>query len=252
MISGMNQLGAVFSFEALKLTRKRKVLGVFTWTAINLVIALAPIMLGYFNLPSPETFFGWVLSDSLFGMYLVFTVCILAGDSVASEFEHKTCFITFTNPIKRSTRLLGKYLACVAVVAGALLVYYSVSSVVAYSMFGVFLPQVVVSYFYSIIFGAAALGVVFLFSSAMRGSASATVSPIFLLALAFPVISLLLQMWGFEPWFVLNYAAGIVVGVMLPAPVIHLNVFVSVAVLALYIAVTLVCSVWLLNRKELS
>lgn len=251
MISEMNQLGAVMSFEALKLGRRGKVLGILAWTTIILALAIAPIFLGYISTASPEAFFTWVLQPSLFGFYLFFAICILAGDSVASEFEHKTCFITFTNPIKRSTLLLGKYLACLAVVAGALFAYYLVSSIAVYTIFGVFLQQAIVSYFYSVIAGAAALGVVFLFSSAMRGSTSATLTSFLLLAFAFQLISYLMQMWRVEPWFILNYAAVIINVAIQPFPGSP-DVLVSIAILTLYVAVTLAASVWLLNRKELS
>ena len=251
MISERNQLGTVVSFEALKLGRRGKVRGTMAWTAIILTTAIVPIFLGYINTASPEAFFTWVLQPSLFGLYLYFAVCILAGDSVTSEFEHKTCFITFTNPIKKSTLLLGKYLACLTVVAGALFVYYFVSSVVVYTMFGVFLQQAIASYFYSVIAGAAALGVVFLFSSVMRGSASATLSSLLMLSFGFQLISILMQMWRVEPWFILNYAAVIINVAIQPFPG-NPDALVSIAVLTLYIAVTLTASVFLLNRKELS
>jgi ABC-2 type transport system permease protein len=183
-------------------------------------------------------------------LYLSIAACFLAGDVVASEFEHKTCFIGFTNPVRRSTLLLGKYLACLVVFVGALSAYFSVSSVVVYSLFGGVPFQIVLAYLYSLIAGSAMLGVVFVFSASMKGS-SATISSLLLLTFSFQLLPILMVMWEVEPWFILNYAAMIINAAIQPFPG-GPDAFVSVVVFVVYVAASLGASVLVLDRKEFS
>ena len=55
---------------------------------------------------SPEFFAVWVTS---MGTLAILGAVFFGGDAIASEFEHKTGYILFPNPVKRITLVVGKY-----------------------------------------------------------------------------------------------------------------------------------------------
>jgi len=82
-----------------------------------------------------------------------------------------------------------------------------------------------------------------------------------------------MQMWRLEPWFILNYAVGIVREIIAPYPVkieeitqvipigkgvintiivFHPDILFSLFTLAVYAVIGVAASIWLLNQKELS
>jgi ABC-type transport system involved in multi-copper enzyme maturation permease subunit len=269
----LSQTKDVASFEILKCLRRGKILGLLGWTTLILLTAYGAAILSNTLPTTPETLMKTMLSDNLFGLYTAFFVCILAGDAIAGELEHKTGFIIFTNPIKRSTILLGKFISCLVITAGILGIYYFATIVATYVLFNVFIPQVLVSYLLAILASAAEIGVVFLLSTALKGSVSSTLTSLMALALALPGVNTLLQHYRFEPWPILSYASSIIREAIQPYPgkieeytqlipvgsgitqtmiVYHPDILFEIGILAIYILITLAGSAWLLNRKELS
>ena len=92
-----------------------------------------------------------------------------AGDAIAGEYESKTGFLLFTNPIKREILWAGKYIAGLVavsilmlftylIVAGSLLVIHQEVPVAIFKSFGM-----------ALYYGAAVLSTTFLFSALSRG-----------------------------------------------------------------------------------
>jgi ABC-2 type transport system permease protein len=216
--------------------------------------------------PVPDT-------PELFAMFVtgaastisVLAAVFFAGDSIAGEFDRRTGYILFPNPVKRSTLVVGKFTACfIATVAVLIFAYVFAGGAIA----GIYLQfpvEVLWSFGLAVAFGCGVLGLTFLFSSLLRGSMGATLATLLLLMLIFPIIRIGLMHAGHEPWFMLDHAGDSIVAVygidfaafgrgapMAPAggwmtPDPTTSLFVMVA----YLVVTFALSIWLTKRREM-
>ena len=109
------KLRVVTGYEFLKHIRRKRlwvILGLTLIAELAVLIGLPLLMDGY---PDNVKVMAAMLTigPSLATIGAVF----FAGDTIAGEFESKTGYILFTNPVRRITLVAGKYLAsCAAVI----------------------------------------------------------------------------------------------------------------------------------------
>ncbi len=114
-MSEFEKLRVVTGYEFLKHIRRRRlyiILGFTLVVELAVLIGLPLLMDGF---PDDIMLMATMLTigPSLATLGAVF----FAGDAIAGEFESKTGYMLFTNPVRRITLVTGKYLAsCVAVI----------------------------------------------------------------------------------------------------------------------------------------
>ena len=133
-----------------------------------------------------------------------------AGDAIASEFERKTGYILFPNPVKRNTLVIGKYLACFISTAAILVMAYLIS---AFALIG-FYSQVPIGIFGSLaialMLACCVISMAFAFSSVLKGGMGATIATLLTYMVIFSIISSSLVYAGYNPWFLLDHAGNAV------------------------------------------
>lgn len=259
------QIGIVTRYELLKHLRRRRLIAVL---AIDLVVCalqlVVPPALGISYQRDVKDFAG-----SFFGfvnLLIIMSGAFFAGDAIASEFEHKTGYVIFVNPVRRVTLVLGKFVAAFLSVVMVISIYYVIGILSMLGIYGSVPLEMGESFAYAVLYVCSVLGLTFLFSSIFKGSMGATLLSFFTLFMILPIVTAVFTFTGSEPWYVLTYAAGIITEIINPASVrvrhiqvnnltmwiFHPDFLTSVVVLAFYFVATLVLSLFIAKRKEMA
>jgi len=271
------KLKIVSKYELLKQFRRKRFYGALVivilaqilmiglYKGLDLPTALSKPGLGIIIVDSPELFAIFMVSMTSFA---VLAAVFFAGDAIASEFEHKTGYVLFPNPVKRSTLVIGKYLACFLATLVILSVGYVISAIALLGLYQGIPVGILGSLAISIALVFGVLGIAFFFSSLLKGGMGATIATLIIFMVVSPIIRSSLSYTGHEPWFLPDYAGDAVAstygidftkifggmisgggmqGMMTMTP----NPVVSFFVLLIYALVTLLVSIWLTKRREM-
>jgi ABC-2 type transport system permease protein len=266
-LSEFEKLKIVTKYELLKQFRRKRFYGALAITLLAVILAIA--LYKGLNLPgrigildSPELFAVFVTSMSSIA---ILGAVFFAGDAIASEFERKTGYILFPNPVKRNTLVIGKYLACFISTATVLAIAYLIS---AFALIG-FYRQVPIGIFGSLaialMLACSVISMAFLFSSVLKGSMGATIATLLTYMVIFSIISSSLIYAGYDPWFLLDHAANAVtatygislqqafggVGGRMAGAIKTPDPILSFLVLLVYAVVFFLLSIWLTKRREM-
>ncbi|MEM2878311.1 MAG: ABC transporter permease [Candidatus Hadarchaeales archaeon] len=276
-MSELKKLKTVVKYELLKQVRRRRFYG-----ALGITVLAVALMIGLYhgldiparmNIPSmfidrygAEVFSIFTTSMSALA---VIGAVFFSGDAIASEYEQKTGYILFPNPVKKTTIVVGKYIACLIATSSIILTAYLISASSTLAFYGRIPVGVLGSLAIALVLGCMVISLAFLFSSALKGGMGATIATLLTYMVVFSIISGTLSYAGYDPWFMpdragdslastygipLNELAGGVYGGgrwisgMIRA---SQDPGVSFAVLAFYAIVFLVAAVWLAKRREM-
>ena len=186
--------------------------------------AAATAVVGYYKpagmLSSPMAFF-----KSWFGYTVPYVVPLSAvffgSEAISSEFQNKTAYSMFGNPIGKTTLLLGKLLAATAASLTALAVFGVIILANGVYYFGTNIPyQFWISSVFVVFYALACIGIAFFFSSIFKSGGVSLFFSAAGLLMGFSIIETLLESFTtVEPWFSLNYNSNIVVNnLVVPYP----------------------------------
>jgi ABC-2 type transport system permease protein len=200
----MEKLRVVISYEFLKHIRRKRlyvILGL-TLLAELAVLILLPVLQGSY--PDSVMVMAAILTigPSLAAIGAVF----FAGDAIAGEFESKTGFMLFTNPVKRLTLITGKYLAGFIAVLVLISFGYLIISISLLAIYGTIPVETIQSFGLALLYGGSVLSVTFLFSSFSKGAMGATVITLVFIMVISPIIDTVLLMTDTAHWFLLSTA----------------------------------------------
>lgn len=267
--SDAEQVVIVARYDVLKHLRSKRLLGLIALEALLLGLTFAlPILLGAETAEDPRdhmsTYVGWV------EVLIVIGATMFAGDAIVSEFQSRTGYLLFPNPVKREVVFLGKYLSTLSIIMLMLLVYYGIAALLTLVMTGGGTVLSLYSMLLAFAYGASAAALGFLISSVLKGSTGSLVLTFFTLLMIMPLVAQLLPLGEIKPWFVLTFCGSVISYIMVePYPVdavssiplgngefmeywsYYPDVGLSLAVMALYAAVCLGLGMYLFKRREM-
>lgn len=267
----LQQIVTVTRYELLKHLRRKRLYAVMAIaTLVCTLYLILPPALGLPYASKAEDFAQSFFSQT--ALFITIAGAFFAGDAIASEFEHKTGYIIFPNPIRRTTLVLGKFIAAFLSVLLVVVLVYGIGSLSMLGIYGSVSIEVAASFSYAILYICSVLGLTFLFSSIFKGSMGATLFSFFLLFMILPIPSSILGSFGgIEPLFDVTYAARIITQVFItPPPERHIeryieagevkmtihaynpDVAISILVMTSYFIVTFAMCLLITNRKELT
>jgi ABC-2 type transport system permease protein len=272
--SSMAQVGISMKYTFLEYFRSRRFLILLIITL--LIAALLTIIVAWRR---PEGFLASNLGfySSWWGTSVTFVIILagifFGGDAISGEFQNKTGYFGIPNPVRRSSIYIGKWLSAFLAATAIMLiftaitiangVYYFGSSGVPYQ-FGL---SLLFAWFYL----AAVLGLTFLFSSLFKSSSISILVTVILLLFGFTLIQTLVSdLVGIEPWFVLTYGSGIIGNILnspyplaktvtstpfghghtLTITTFSASVPQGLAIIGIYFIVTTILGLLLFERKE--
>jgi ABC-2 type transport system permease protein len=269
--SEYEKLKIVSRYELLKQLRRKRFYGAVIITILAQILAIVlykgldiPGTLAKNNpeiaaiLQDTPKLFAWFITSLGSALPILFAV-FFAGDSIASEFENRTGYLLFPNPVKRRTIVIGKYIACFIATTVVMILAYVVAVTALLGFYRQLPIEVWSSLGLSIVLACSVLSIAFLFSSLLKGGMGATIGTLLTYLLIFPIVSSSLSTAGHKPWFMLDFAGnsrasiynfplsfgGRVGGMTLAEP------GVSLLVMLAYFVFPLLLSVWITQRKEM-
>ncbi len=208
----MNDLAQMLTLSRYQLRNYIRSKRLYTLLLITLVV-IALLVYAYSTFVDPADLSAKESAAS-FANYaptmVVLTALFFGGDAIASEYQNKTGYFLFPNPIRRYVIYWGKYIASFLAGILAILIYFLSGGIYVYY----FHSSVPVEYYYSLayalIFYVALLALTYLFSTFFKsGSVSLAIVAI-LYFFVFNIIGAISQFAGVEPWFSITYASQII------------------------------------------
>jgi ABC-2 type transport system permease protein len=157
---------------------------------------------------SADAFYGSLWAGAA-PYVIVFAGIIFGGDAIAGEFQNKTGYFLMGLPIRRTSVYLGKYVAAFLASTISLLLFLAivVGNGVVYLGVGSVNGALLVSLGIALLYLAALLGAVFLFSSMFKNSLYAVLVVAVLFLFGFTIIQdVVVGLVHMEPWFLISYA----------------------------------------------
>jgi ABC-2 type transport system permease protein len=201
-VSEFERLRVVIGYEFMKHMRRKRlyvILGIALLAEV-LVLILIPTLLDSY--PKNVMVMAAMLTagPSLAAIGAVF----FAGDAIAGEFEGRTGFILFTNPIKKTTLWMGKYLAGFISVGLLIVFTYIITAISLLVIYGEVPMEIFKSFGLCLLFAAGVLSVTFLFSSISKGSMGATVMTLVFVWVISGILESVLAFTNNPYWFILS------------------------------------------------
>lgn len=204
------------------------------------------------------------------GILVLLCATFFGSDALVSEFQHKTGFVIFPNPVKRSTIALGKFSASMIASILVICIYYGLIALFVGGIYKAIDAEFAYSFLLALLYLSSAMGVAYLISSVMKGTMGSTVLTFFLFLLILPMIEGILSFVGVKPWFFITFAGGTISYIMnVPYPQdgsfemtvgggqtmtiyeFYPDVWVSIAVMLGYLIVCLTLAILRFNRREM-
>jgi len=264
-LSEFEKLRVVTGYEFLKHIRRRRlyvILGLTLVAELAVIIGVPVLMEGY---PDSVLVMAALLTvgPSLATIGAVF----FAGDAIAGEFESKTGFILFTNPVRRTTLVTGKYLACCTAVILLIIFGYAIVSISLLVIYGNVPPETAKSFGLCLLFAGSVISVTFFFSSISKGAMGATVITLLFIMVISGIIESVLLFAGKPYWFLLSTGGdsiaavyggyelllgGIPQGIELPFEIETMDIGLTALAMVIYLVVGFGLSVGISRRRQLA
>jgi ABC-2 type transport system permease protein len=148
------------------------------------------------------------------GVLSVLSATFFGADAIVSEFESKTGYFLFPNPIRKTTIFLGKFSASVLVSASVIALYYLIAVTSVRVIDGSVPATTGLSFAYSLVYLLAILSVAYLFSAVMRSSVFALALTFCTFLLILPIFDAVTAVAKFKAWFSITFASGIAMNVL--------------------------------------
>lgn len=208
-MSEFEKLKVVTRYELLKQFRRKRFYGALAITVLAVVLTIG--LYQGLDLPRkigiPENIINQygaeIFAIFVTGMSALATLAAVffAGDAIASEFERKTGYILFPNPVKRITIVIGKYLACLIATASIIIILYLISAGALLVFYGQMPIGILGSLAIALMMACCVISMAFAFSSVLKGGMGATIATLLTFMVISPIISTGLAFAGYDPWF---------------------------------------------------
>lgn len=213
---------------------------------------------------SPESF------ETLFLNFASFLIIICAtffgADAIVSEFQNRTGYLVFPNPMKRSVLFLGKFGASLTAGMVVVTLFYGVIAALSFISARGLDDDFLLSYAYAAEYLIAAMAVAYLISSVLKGSTGALVLTFFMFLMILPIVDNVSSFAGVKIEGSLTFSANVMTYILTdPYPVDAVQDFgafsfnayypdqvLAAVTMAAYALASLVIGIFLFNRKQLA
>jgi ABC-2 type transport system permease protein len=269
-LSDFEKLRIVIQYEFLKHIRRRRLYIVLAIALFveALVLILIPVLMeqGY---PKDALSMAALLTAGP-GLAVIGAV-FFAGDAIAGEYEGKTGFLLFINPVKRIVLWTGKYLAAFLATTVLVVFSYIIITIALLAIYQQVPIELLKSFGLCMLYAASVISVTFLFSAISKGSMGATVMTLLFIFVVCGILESVLMSTGKPYWFILSTGGDSVslvltdVNRMLQSMGIDpsrfgammenyqpLDVSLAATGMLFYLIPGFIASLWISNRRQLA
>jgi len=206
--NSLRQIATVTKYELLKYFRGRRLLAIVVLTIIiSAIFLIVPPAIGSDYSKDPKEFTVNMLS--FLSILAILSATFFGADAIVSEYESKTGYFLFPNPIRKTAIFLGKFIASALVSVGAIGLYYAIAVVSVRVIDGSIPTNTGLSFIYSLFYLFAILAIAYLFSAVMRSSVYSLVLTFFTFFLILPIVDAVGSFAKLKPWFSVTFASEI-------------------------------------------
>ncbi len=264
--SDTSQICIVTRYELYKHMRSKGILAVIALFILVIVLqtALLPLLgIDYPDDPSEfvQGYVSWVT------LLILFAAAAFSTKEIASEFDKRTGYLMFPNPLKREVFLVGKFIASMFIIIVCLVGFYLVVAVLSLIITDGMPMLMFNSLGFALLYAFALASLGYMLSAIMKTSTTALILHVVLILIVFSMIQGILMVANFDPWFLINQCGDTISYIMSdPYPVSQpmpmgpgasMTMFIpdpaiSAAIMFIYGTVSTALAAVLFRRRELS
>jgi len=187
----------VARFEVLRQFRRRRMILLLV---IGGFVAAALFAVLQFFGPAGGTAYSYASTyASSVTILAALAATFFGADALLGEFEHRTGYVLFPQPVTRSSIFFGKLLAASGLASLTLGAYYAIMAGSTWFVMGTVPVEVAYSFLLGLLYTTAALGLAFLLSSALRSTTMSSVLTFALLFFVLMIVTTILAVAGVRP-----------------------------------------------------
>lgn len=201
------------------------------------------------------------------GILIIICATFFGADAIVGEYQNRTGYLMFPNPIRRQSLFLGKFAASMTAGIVVMVIYYVSVVVLSVVSVGAIDADLGLSFAFAVEYLVAVMAIAYLISAVLKGTTGATVLTFFLFIMILPIIDSISIFSGVKLEGSITFAAGVVQYIIQdPYPVDSTSSFgggftfynfypepaIAAITMAAYAIVAIVLSIILFKRKQLS
>ena len=208
--------------------------------------------------------------DTLFVNFATILVVICAtffgADSIVGEFQNRTGYLMFPNPIRRSSILFGKFGASMTVGTIVMGLFYLTVAILSMLTLGGIDDDFGTSFAFAIEYLLAVMAIAYLVSTILKGSVGALVLTFFMFVMILPIVDSVGMFAGVKIEASLTFASNVMMFAMsdpYPKDIVNSDFGITIhqyypdpssaaIVMAVYAVVAMAISYVLFNKKQLT
>ena len=187
----------VARFELLRQLRRRRM--VLLLAIAGIVAAALFAVLQFFG-PDGGTAYTYASTYANSVTILAALAATFFGaDALLGEFEQRTGYVLFPQPVTRSSVFLGKLLAASGLASMTLAAYYAIMAGATWFVMGTVPVEMAYSFLLALLYTTAALGLAFLLSSALKSTTMSSVLTFALLLFVLTIVTTIFTVADVRP-----------------------------------------------------
>ncbi len=199
---------------------------------------------------------------------IVICATFFGADAIVSEYQARTGYLIFPNPLKRATLYLGKFGASMTAGIIVVTIFYVATGLLSLVSVNGVDKFIFLSFGFAIEYLLAATAIAYLISTLMKGATGSTVLTFFLFILILPIIDSVGSLSGFKASWSVTFSGGVIQNILtspypvdsvshLPGRGLTLHTYIpdpatSAIVMLLYALAAVAISMVLFRRKEMT
>jgi ABC-2 type transport system permease protein len=147
-------------------------------------------------------------------LLIVICATFFGADAIVSEYQARTGYLIFPNPIRRASLYLGKFAASMTASILVIVIFYSVVGILSYVSVSGLDKDFLMSFAFALEYLLAIMAVAYLISTLMKGTTGATVLTFFLFFMILPIIDAVGGVSGFKAFWSVTFSAGVIMSIL--------------------------------------
>jgi len=153
-------------------------------------------------------------------LLIIICATFFGADAIVSEYQARTGYLIFPNPIRRVSLFLGKFGASMTASILVISVFYGAAAALSFISVSGLDKNFLTSFAFALEYMLAVMAIAYLISTLFKGTTGAIVLTFFLLFLILPIIDAVGSTSGFRAWWSVTFSAGVMSNILIiPYPV---------------------------------
>jgi ABC-2 type transport system permease protein len=136
---------------------------------------------------------------------VVILVTFFGADAIVSEYQNRTAYLLFPNPVSREIMFAGKFIASFIASLTMVGLFYILTMSLSFATLGDVAKYLPLSFCFAALFLVACLAVAFFVSSILKGSTGAIILTFFMFLMILPIVQSVGMLSGAKMWFLISF-----------------------------------------------